>query len=98
MLCTIIAYDKPSHLDLRLKTRPVHLEYIDSFGAQIVYAGPLLTDDGASPMGSLIVGDFVDLAAARSFQAGDPYAKAGLFDKVSVHPTRKVFPADGKPV
>lgn len=98
MLCSIICYDKPNHLDLRLKTRPVHLEYLENFRAQLFYAGPMLTDDGAAPMGSLIIGEFADLAAARTFQAGDPYTTAGLFEKVSVHPTRKVFPTDGKPV
>lgn len=95
MLIGIVCYDKPNHVDLRMKTRPVHLEYMETFAGQLLYAGPILTDDGASPMGSLIIGDFADLNAARAFNAGDPYTKAGLFEKVSMHPTRKVF-ANGR--
>ena len=27
----------------------------------------------------------------KQFSDGDPYAKAGLFQSVAIHPTRKVF-------
>ena len=33
----------------------------------------------------------VSRAAAQKFSDGDPYAKAGLFESVAIHPTRKVF-------
>ena len=93
MLATIICYDKPNHLDLRMKTRPTHLAYIENSNVKLIYAGPLLTDDGESPIGSLFVGEFESLDAARTFNKNDPYALAGLFEKIVVHPTRKVFPA-----
>ncbi len=93
MFVAIICYDKPNHLDLRLKTRPTHLAYIEGSKANLTYAGPLLTDDGESPRGSIFVGEFESLDAARAFNRNDPYTLAGLFEWVSVHPTRKVFPA-----
>ncbi len=93
MLVAIICYDKPNQLDLRMKTRPTHLTYIENCKVQFTYAGPILTDDGESPKGSLFVGEFDSLDAARAFNAGDPYSLAGQFEKVTIHPTRKVFPA-----
>ena len=98
MFVTIVCYDKPNSLELRMKTRPEHLAYIEKSGVALLYAGPLLTDDGQTPMGSLFVAEFENLDAARAFSNGDPYAQAGLFEKVSVHPSRKVFPIDGTPV
>jgi uncharacterized protein YciI len=93
MLCTIICYDKPDHVDLRMKTRPDHLKWIEGCKVTFTYVGPLLADDGQTPKGSLLIGDFESLEAARTFAKADPYARAGLFDAVSIHPTRKVFPA-----
>ncbi|MSO72773.1 MAG: YciI family protein [Rhodospirillaceae bacterium] len=93
MFVAIICYDKPNHLDLRLKTRPTHLSYIENSNVRLTYGGPLLTDNGEAPMGSLFVGEFDSLDAARAFNKNDPYSLAGLFEKVLVHPTRKVFPA-----
>lgn len=92
MLFAISCLDKPNSLDLRLANRPTHLDYLNSYLAQIVIAGPLLDDAGEKPVGSLLVMDFADKAAAEAFAAGDPYAKAGLFQSVSIRPYRKVLP------
>jgi uncharacterized protein YciI len=48
--------------------------------------GPLLTPDGTTMIGSLIVIEAQDLATAERFSAGDPYRKADLFAEVSVRP------------
>ena len=41
--------------------------------------------------GSLIVLEVPDIAAARAWAEADPYAKAGLFDSVSIREWRKVI-------
>lgn len=92
MLFAITCIDKPNSLDLRMANRPTHLEYLNSHLAQIIIAGPLLDDAGEKPVGSLLVMEFTDKDAAESFAAGDPYAKAGLFQSVSIRPYRKVLP------
>ena len=46
----------------------------------------------APPPDLLLILDLPDRAAADAFAAGDPYAKAGLFESVTIHPWRKVFP------
>jgi len=43
-------------------------------------------------VGSLIIVDCEDMAAARSLAATDPYAQAGLFASVTIKPWRKVLP------
>ena len=42
-------------------------------------------------LGSLLVIDAADAAAARAFADGDPFAKAGLFQSVSITRWRKAF-------
>ncbi len=91
MLYLIHAFDKPDHLQVRMDNRPAHVEYLKSFGEKLHAAGPTL--DAAEQMnGSLVVLDFTDLATAEAFAANDPYAKAGLFQKVIIQPWKKVLP------
>ncbi|MFC4626533.1 YciI-like protein [Daeguia caeni] len=85
MLFALLCNDKPDHLQLRLDTRPAHLEYLDSLGDTVKFAGPFLGDDG-KPNGSLVVVEAADKAAAEAIAASDPYAKAGLFQDVTVRP------------
>jgi hypothetical protein len=84
--------DKPDSLDLRMVTRPPHLEYLTGLSDKITIAGPILGEDG-KPVGSLLILDVADRAEAEAFAAGDPYAKAGLFASVTIRPFRKVLPA-----
>jgi uncharacterized protein YciI len=85
MLFALICTDKPASLDLRLKARPDHLAFLESLGAGLKAAGPF-TDDGGSPIGSLVVIEAPDRKAAEALAAKDPYAKAGLFAAVDVRP------------
>jgi len=93
MQYVIICLDRPEQGALRAETRPAHLDYIKREAARMVYAGPLLDDAGEAPVGSLLIMNFDDLAAARAFAAGDPYNEAGLFESVAVRPIRQVLPA-----
>jgi uncharacterized protein len=90
MLFAIICTDKPGALDLRMATRPAHLNYLKGFAAQQVTTGPLLDPEG-KPCGSLLVVDVADRAAAEALAAGDPYAKAGVFESTVIRPFRLVF-------
>lgn len=84
--------DKKGALQLRLDTRPAHLAFMDEHPDKVVLAGPLLTDDHQSPIGSLLVLNFDDRTELDAFLAQDPYVKAGLFERVEVVPFRKVLP------
>ena len=84
--------DKPDSAALRAANRPAHLAHLERHADAILAGGPLLGEDGASPVGSLLILDFPDRAAAERFAAADPYAKAGLFAAVTITPWRQVYP------
>jgi uncharacterized protein len=85
MLFALICTDKPGHLQTRLDTRPAHLDWLNSLGADTRAAGPFLGDDG-KPSGSLVIIAADDLNAAKALAAKDPYAIAGLFASVDIRP------------
>jgi len=88
MLIALIARDKKGALQTRMDNRSAHLDYIQATGA-VAQAGPLLDSD-EQMIGSLIVLDVENLAAAQAWADGDPYAKAGLFDSVELIAWKKV--------
>jgi hypothetical protein len=92
MLFSLYCVDKPGRGDLRAATRPAHIEYLKSQADKIVLGGPQLAEDGKGAIGSLLVIDVADRAAAETFAANDPYAKAGLFESAVIRPFTKVFP------
>jgi len=84
--------DKPNHGHVRTENRPAHVDYLKSNIDRIVIGGPMLSDDGAAMLGSMLVIEAADRAEAEAFAAGDPYAKAGLFESVTIQAYKKVFP------
>lgn len=89
MLYAVLCADKPGALDIRKANRDAHVAYLKE--SPVVFAGPFLGGDEETMVGSLVVLDFPDLAAARAWAAGDPYAKADLFEKVEIKPWKKVI-------
>jgi uncharacterized protein YciI len=89
MLIALIARDKPGALDIRKANRESHLAYIDATGV-VNQAGPLL-DDAKQMIGSLVILDVADMAAAQGWADNDPYAKAGLFESVELIPWKRVI-------
>lgn len=87
MLIALIARDKDGALQTRLDNRADHLAYIEETGV-VAQAGPLL--DGDAMIGSLIILEVEDMAAAQSWADSDPYAKAGLFQSVDLIAWKKV--------
>jgi len=91
MLFAIICEDNADSEDLRKATRDVHLEYIG--GHDVHLAGPMLSDDGETMIGSIILLKAANLSAAQAFAERDPYKLAGLFAKVTIRPFRQVIPS-----
>ncbi len=92
MYFVINCIDKPGKLELRQKTRPDHINYLNKYENQIVAVGPTLNDE--LPNGSVIIIELDDYEAAQAFAEGDPYSKVGLFEIVTIKPWKKVFPRD----
>lgn len=91
MLYVIHCFDKPGQLQLRMDNRPAHVDYLKSFGDKLQAAGPTL-DAEEKMAGSVVILELESLAAAEEFAGNDPYAKAGLFEKVIIQPWKKVLP------
>ena len=87
MLFVITAFDRPGALELRLQVRPAHLEYLNSKASQIRLGGPLLNQND-QPMGSLLIVEVDDRAAAEAFAEGVPYRTEGVFEHVEIRPWR----------
>jgi len=92
MLFAFLCTDKPGHLNVRMENRPPHVEWLNGLNAEgtLKIAGPFLDSDG-KPNGSLVIVQAEDLEAATALAAQDPYAKAGLFEKVEIKPYNWVF-------
>ncbi len=88
----IVNHDKADSLELRLSTREAHLDYLRGVGDRLLIAGPVLSDDGETPIGSVLIVEAESLDAAKAFAAADPYAEAGLFQSSAVMPWRQVLP------
>ena len=100
MLYAILAEDLPGVLDKRLANRPAHVERLKALqdDGRLILAGPHPAIDANAPgpagfSGSLIVAEFASREAAIAWAAEDPYAKAGVYGKVTVKPFRKTLPA-----
>ncbi|QJQ95159.1 MULTISPECIES: YciI family protein [Halomonadaceae] len=99
MLYAIISEDVKDSLERRMAARPDHLARLEKLRDQgrLVLAGPHPAVDAENPgdagfSGSLVVAEFDDIQAARSWADADPYMIAGVYAKVAVKPFKKVFP------
>ena len=99
MLYAIIAQDVENSLQDRLAARPKHLERLTALQDQgrLILAGPHPAMDSEDPgeagfTGSLVVAEFESLEEAKNWADADPYVAAGVYEKVTVKPFKKVFP------
>ncbi|WP_420861759.1 YciI family protein [Algirhabdus cladophorae] len=89
MKVALIAKDKPDAIHIRMATRDAHVAYLKS-NACVEQAGPLMDDIGQM-IGSLIILDVEDVAAAQVFADNDPYKHADLFASVELIPWNRVI-------
>lgn len=90
----LMCKDVPGGLAIRQRTRPEHLAYLREHAASIVRAGPMLNEAG-EPCGSIFLLDMAERVAAEAFAANDPYALAGVFERVELLGYRDVV-RDGR--
>ena len=84
MLFAIHMLDRPESSRLRAAVSAAHREFVGRHLDSMYLGGPLLADDGQTIIGSLIIKDFPDRAAAEAFIADEPYNRAGLFESVII--------------
>ncbi|MDM3872107.1 YciI family protein [Porticoccus sp. W117] len=99
MWYAIISEDVADSLEKRLSVRPDHLARLQELKQQgrLLIAGPHPAIDSEDPgsagfSGSLIVAEFDSLNSAQKWADADPYVAAGVYQKVTVKPFKKVLP------
>lgn len=98
MYYAIISEDVTNSLAKRLAVRDKHLARLNDLADQgnLLVAGPHPAVDSENPgdagfTGSLVVAEFENLNAAQQWADADPYITAGVYEKVTVKPFKKVF-------
>jgi len=91
MLFVIHAIDKPGDGSARLANREAHLAFAAQNAHTIRLGGPLLSEDGEKMVGSMLIIEAKDLAAAKAWAALDPYAVNGVFERVEIRPWKAVL-------
>lgn len=90
-----LCLDKPESQPVRIANRAAHLDFLRAKSDCIEVCGPLLSDDGQSMIGSMLIVQADDRAAAEKILAEDPYRKADLFSSVELRPWRWVIGTPG---
>lgn len=83
----IHGHDRPGATGLRDEHYAAHRAYLaasEALGVRILASGPLVSEDGASMIGSLLLVEAKDLLTVTRFNAGDPFRKAGLWSSVAI--------------
>jgi uncharacterized protein YciI len=99
MLYAIISEDAEGSLERRKSAREQHIERLLELKRQgrLILAGPCPAIDSDDPgpagfTGSLIIAEFDSLPAAQAWADADPYIAAGVYERVTVKPFKKVLP------
>ncbi|MDH5191768.1 MAG: YciI family protein [Gammaproteobacteria bacterium] len=99
MLYAFISQDVDNSLEKRLSVRDKHIERLQDLKSQgrLILAGPHPAIDSNDPgtagfTGSLIVAEFPSQEEAQAWAEADPYVSAGVYEKITVKPFKKVLP------
>mmetsp|Transcript_41350 Transcript_41350/g.162933 ORF Transcript_41350/g.162933 Transcript_41350/m.162933 type:complete len:112 (+) Transcript_41350:514-849(+) len=87
---TILCLDKNSMRETRARIRPEHLSWWEESGRN-GFIGPFPAEDGNGAVGTLIITDGHNLEEVTRWAETDPYNKGGIFESVTIYPTRKVI-------
>jgi uncharacterized protein len=89
MLWIIYAEDKDGGEPIREATRAAHFAYLDAHAAEVVMGGALLADEGPKRLGSCLIVNLPDRAAAEAWSRNEPFRQAGLFKSVKITRMRR---------
>jgi uncharacterized protein YciI len=100
MFYLIYSEDVKNSLEKRLSVRDLHLARLRDLEKEgrLLVAGPCPAIDSNDPgiagfTGSLVIAEFNSLEQAQAWADVDPYIAAGVYEKVTVKPYKKVLPA-----
>ena len=93
MKFVILGKDGPDGAAKRPLYREAHLTRLKEWAEcdKVILAGPLIDKTG-----SLIVVEADSIEEVQAFAKGDPYMIHGVFQEVTVHPFKQVFPQESE--
>jgi uncharacterized protein YciI len=86
MRIVVHCLDKPDALPVRLENYEAHKAYLASGKVATVISGPLLADDLETMIGSMFIFEADTIDDVVAFNREDPFAKAGVWETVSIRP------------
>jgi uncharacterized protein len=86
MRIVVHCLDKPDALPVRLANYEAHKAYLASGKVATVISGPLLADDLETMIGSMFIFEADRIDDVVVFNREDPFAKAGVWETVSIRP------------
>ncbi len=87
MLFVIHAPDKPDAYPRRMAHYDAHKAFLtthEKLGVKIIISGPLVADDGITPIGSHFVIESPDRQTAENFHRADPFFVADVWSKATI--------------
>jgi len=81
--------DKAGAVQDRLANYEAHKAYLGAAPVRILVSGPLLAPDHETMIGSLFLVDAETQQDVQAFHDADPFKKAGIWERVSIHPFLK---------
>src|ERR1700712_1064031 len=87
----IVFFDRPGTEALRAELRPAHVDYMKANVHRVLASGGLLSDDGTTGHGGVIILDTESRAEAEEFVSGDPFHVGGLYGECTVSRWRKAL-------
>jgi uncharacterized protein len=82
--CLIRCTYGPGALAKREAALPAHISYLSARKDRIRFVGPLLADDGVTPIGSWLMIDSASREDAAAFIAGEGFNQAGMFSEIEI--------------
>ena len=94
-LFCLIGRDGEQGGERRQKHRDAHLANLEPLArdGRVRFGGPL-RDAAGQPVGSVVIFEAKNLAAAHDFAETDPYVTEGVFESWEVFETTAVFPRE----
>jgi uncharacterized protein YciI len=89
MLFIVYQEDRDDGEAIRAATRDSHLAYLAQHEDILVLGGALLADDSDKRLGSCLIINVADRAAAEEFSRNEPFRRAGLFKSVKITRMRR---------
>lgn len=87
MLFSVFTLDNADAAEKRKAVHSAHVAHLKNaknYGVTITVGGPLVSDDGLSSIGSLMVVEAADRATAEKFNYADPFHQNGVWGKVEI--------------